>query len=116
MVKYIFMVLMYIQISGGIAAADSFRINEITPDGNILWLSTNGGLFKFEKTTGIMNQYRPDDYVFSTAVTFDYRLFCAVSDTLIVFDGESFNTVSDINLTYLRKVKVDPHGQLWNAS
>ncbi|NLT50639.1 MAG: T9SS type A sorting domain-containing protein [Ignavibacteria bacterium] len=101
----------------------SFNINSITEDGDFLWLATDGGLVKYEKSTGNKvfynrsNSNLPYNYVTSVAVEGNGNIWIGTWDGLSMFDGDVFTNyysyTSDLPNDRISSLAFDHSGNLW---
>lgn len=101
----------------------SFNINSIAEDGDFLWLATDGGLVKYEKSTGNKvfynrsNSNLPYNYVTSVAVEGNGNIWIGTWDGLSMFDGDVFNNyysyTSDLPNDRISSLAFDHSGNLW---
>jgi ligand-binding sensor domain-containing protein len=104
--------------------AASLQSSEMVKSGDNLWLSTNGGLLRYNTTTGKHDVFQPDSCAMKgvkvTSVCSDSMggvWFATNAFGLQHFDGTTFRwwptKTSGEPFSWLRKIQLDKQGRLW---
>lgn len=107
---------------------NTHKVKSILVDGDYLWLATNGGLVKYNKTTGENifynkgNSYIPDNFINNLVKDAKGNIwFTCHFNGIAMFDGAAFTRFNDENssipsIQWNVSIQTDTKGNIWFGS